>query len=824
MTLKTTVTTVLTILFFTAAYGQSGPNPEGEPADTKGQIIGKIIEASSEDPMEYTSIAVFRMIDSTLVTGTITDPDGEFQLTDVPYGRYYVEVKYIGYEKMVYSPVVVSRESKNVNLGNLTLSVNAEALEEVEVIADQRRVQYKLDKKVVNVGEDLNAAGGTAVDVLENTPSVSVDIEGNVSLRGSGNFTVLINGKPTVLDAADALRQIPASSIRNIEIITNPSVKYDPDGNGGIINVVLKEQIEKGTTGLINASIGLNDKYRIDALVNRRVGKLNYFIGGGWNDNRYLGTLTRENVTYLEGGVEKRKDANGSFDFLRGGTQIRGGVDYDLNRKNNIALEANAGQYSFGIDRSNNSHEYTIPALTDTYYSNTDLMLTDRLYYSINMNYTKTFDTTDHKLVAMADFSHRSGDGIEELEFFETDADFKPLSSVLPERMRNIETGASYDYRFQIDYTKPFNNGKLEAGYQVRLDDNLDEFVFQEFDPDTDVWTSIGENRSSIDFFRNIQGAYLQYGGQINQLQIQAGIRGEYTYRLIEYENFNTSYEINRFDFYPTLHLARQFENDHQVMISYSKRVNRPRGHYLDSIPSYIDKQTVRIGNPGLEPEYVNSFELGYQKGWDKNFLAFEAYYRNTNNLITRVTEYDNETEIFYQRFENINEDHVIGSELMANWKFARWFNLNASTNVYYYRIMGELLGQEVDNSNFSWNANANATFTVTPLSRIQANMGYHGPSVTAQGSSEGMYYLNLAVRQDLFKRKLSATLQVRDLFGTMKREFTASGEDFSQYVLMQREPRVVMLTLSYKINNYRSDPREERQQGSGGMEMDSGF
>jgi len=546
MKLKIYILSILALLFFSNLYGQSGPNNEGAPADIKGQISGKVIEASSKVPMEYTSIAVYRIADSTLVTGTITDADGKFQLNDVPYDNYFIEVKYIGYEKEVYSPVIVSRESRNIELGKLALSLNTESLDEVEIVADQRRVQYKLDKKVVNVGEDLNAAGGTAVDVLENTPSVSVDIEGNVSLRGSGNFTVLINGKPTVLDAADALRQIPASTIRNIEIITNPSVKYDPDGNGGIINVVLKEQHEKGTTGLVNASIGLNNKYRLDGLINRRVGKLNYFIGGGWNDNNYLGTLTRQNATFSEDGPDQYKDANGSFDFIRGGTQVKAGVDYDINPKNNIALEANAGQYEFGINRSNNSHDYTVPATDDTYFVNKDLMFFDRMYYSVNLNYTKTFDSAEHKLVAMANFSSRDGDGIEEVELQESDANFNPLPSALPERSRNVESGTNNDYRLQLDYTKPLKNGKIEAGYQARIDDNLDDFVFQEYDPDTEVWTSVGENSSKIDFFRNIQGAYLQYGGQINRLQIQAGMRGEYTYRLIEYENFNSSYEINK--------------------------------------------------------------------------------------------------------------------------------------------------------------------------------------------------------------------------------------------------------------------------------------
>ncbi len=805
-------------------YGQKGPNPDANNPDAGGQIIGTVVESASSVPMEYTSIAVYRVVDSSLVTGTVSNTDGEFRLEDVPFGKYYIEIKFVGYEKAVYDPVIVSRGNRIVDIGQLELSLSTEALDEVEIVADQRRVEYKIDKKVVNVSEDLSAAGGTAVDVLENTPSVTVDIEGNVSLRGSGSFTVLINGKPTVLDAADALRQIPASSIQNIEIITNPSVKYDPDGNGGIINVVLKKQIEKGTTGIVNASVGRNNKYRFDALLNRRTGKMNYFIGGNYSDNLYDGSLVREHVTFLDDGVREHNDATGDFNFIRGGYQVKAGLDYDVSPKSNLAFEVNGGQYKFGIDRSNTSHEYTTPASEDLYFINTDVMTRNRTYFSGNLSYTQTFDTSAHKLVALANFSRSTGDGAEELEFSEADENYTIIPSDLSQRNRNLETDNGMDYRLQLDYTRPLPNGKFEAGYQARIDDELEDFVFQEYDPDTDQWNAVDENSSEISFYRNIQGAYAQLAGEFRNIQFQAGLRGEYTYRMIEYENFNNAYEINRFDYYPTLHLARQFENDHQLMMSYSKRVNRPRSYYLDSVPSYIDRQTIRIGNPGLEPEYVNSYELGYQKGWGKNFLAFEAYYRNTNNLITRVTEYDSDAGIFYQRFENINEDHVVGSELMANWQFANWLKMNASTNVYYYRIMGELNGEDIDNSNVTWRANANATFTVTPTSRIQANMGYRGPTVTAQGSAEGMYYVNLAVRQDLFKRKLSATLQVRDLLGSMKREFTASGENFSQYVLMQREPRVVMLTLSYRINNYRVDQRSDRQGSDGGMDMDSGF
>ncbi|HKK61934.1 MAG TPA: outer membrane beta-barrel family protein [Bacteroidales bacterium] len=819
---KSVLIVVCTIIYGGILSAQSGPNPSQEMPASKGEISGKVVEENTDTPLEYTSVAVFSLEDSSLVNGTVTNSEGEFILNDVPFGEYYLEVQFVGYEKATISPVVVSRKSRTTSLGSLELSISTKSLEEVEIVADQRRVEYKIDKKVVNVSEDLTAAGGTAVDVLENTPSITVDIEGNVSLRGSSNFTVLINGKPTVLDAADALRQIPASNIQNIEIITNPSVKYDPDGNGGIVNVVLKKQHEKGTTGIINASVGVNNKYRADALINRRLGKFNYFIGGGWSDNLYDGTLQREQISFSEGSPDSYNVANGDFDFIRGGARIKSGFDYDFSTKSNLAFEVTAGTFRFGIDRSNNSHEYTDPATTDQYFVNTDKMIKDRLYYSGNLNFTQTFDTTAHKLVLMADYSRRNGEGTEESEYHEANENYDPLPVPPSFRNRNLETGIDNGFRFQADYTKPVGEGKIDAGYQLRYDQDDENFLFQQFDPDTETWMNQNEQSSGLNYLIQIQAAYIQYGGSINKLQIQAGLRGEYTYRLIEYDNFNTSYKINRFDLYPTLHMSRQFANDNQLMTSYSRRVNRPRSYFLDSIPSFIDKQTIRIGNPGLEPEYVNSYELGYQKGWGKNFMAFEAYYRNTRNLITRITDYNSEDEIFYQRFTNINQDHVIGSEVMLNWQFAKWLKMNASTNIYYYRIQGMLNGESIDNDNFSWRANANTTFNITPLTRFQLNAGYRGPSVTAQGRSEGMYYVNLALRQDFFKRKLSATVQVRDLFGSMRREFTATGENFSQYVLMQREPRVVMLSLSYKINNYRDRP--ENMGSGGGMDMDSGF
>jgi len=812
-----------TILFslLTLAFGNPVTDNPDDDTPSGGVVTGRVAEEGTLDPMEYTTIAIYSLQDSSLVGGTISDPDGNFEVSKLPFGEYYVVTNFVGYNKKVIDPIYLSPDNIKVDLGLLEMSVNMHSISEVEVIADRKHVDYRLDKKIVNVSQNINATGGTAADVLENTPSVSVDIEGNVSLRGSGSFTVLIDGKPSVLEGSDALQQIPASAIQNIEIITNPSARYDPDGNGGIINVVMKEKTGKGVNGIVNASAGFNKKYRADFLLNRGTGNWNFFLGGNYNNNYYPGQLNREQITYIDS-LDRVLEADGAFDFMRNGTQIRGGVSYDFSERSTLTFEANGGTYGFGLDRSNRSHEYTIPAGDDNYYVSTSVMNRSGLYYNLNANYTRMFDSENHKITAMAYFSQSAGEGIDSQDDYYTERDFL-MYDILPVSSRVVETEDEYEARLQIDYTRPVaSTGKLELGYQARIDDEFENQVYEDYDHESDLWIEDPLYTSGLDFFRNIQGAYATYGGEWNGLQYQLGLRGEYTYRKIDHEKSDEVYLINRLDYYPTLHLSREFENDHQIMLSYSKRVDRPRGYYLEPNRSYVDPYTVRIGNPALEPEYIHSLELGYQKGWGRNFLATELYYRNTRNLITRVTDFNDSLDLFILRIENLNNDHSAGAELMVNWKFWNFLTFNGSITPYYYRIDGDINGNPVNQETFSWRSNLNTTFQITPTTRLQTNMAYRSKTVTAQGTRKGYYYMNLALRQDLFDRKLSATLQLRDMFGTMKRDFTNVGDNFIQHVVMVREPRVLTLTLSYRINNYRIGQDDRRGDGGGG-EMDFG-
>ncbi|MFO7932556.1 MAG: outer membrane beta-barrel family protein [Bacteroidales bacterium] len=818
------VSTAILFSFVSLIRGNPDPNRPDEDNPPAGIVKGRVAEEGTMNPMEYTTIAIYAVKDSSLVGGTVSGPEGNFEVRKLPFGEYYVVTNFVGYNKKVIDPVHLTAEQAEADLGLLEMTVDKQSIEEVEIIGDRKHVAYKLDKKVVSVSQDINAAGGTAADVLENTPSVSVDIEGNVSLRGSSSFTVLIDGKPSVLEGSDALQQIPASAIESIEIITNPSAKHDPDGNAGIINVVMKEKNEPGINGVINASAGLNNKYRADFLMNRRTGNWNFFLGGNYNNNLYPGDLVREQFT-LTDTLDRILEAEGVFDFMRKGTQIKGGASYDFSEHSTLTFEASGGNFGFGIDRSNRTLEYTVPAADDIYYVSRSIMDRSSLYYNLSANFTREFDSRDHRLVAMANFSQSTGEGIDSQDDYNTQENYR-VEDVTPVRTRAIELEDEYELRFELDYTRPVgSSARLELGYQARIDDEFEDRIFENYDPGSDVWIENPLYTSGFDFNRNIQGAYATFGGEWKGFQYQLGMRGEYTYRKIEYDLSDEEYLINRLDYYPTLHLARQFRNDHQIMLSYSKRVDRPRGYWLEPNRSYVDPYTVREGNPALEPEYIHSLELGYQKGWGMNFLAAEIYYRNTTNLVTRVTNYNDSLDLFVLKVTNLNNDHSAGAEMMVNWKFWKWLTVNGSITPYYYRISGDINGSPVEEETFSWRSNLNTTFQITKTTRLQTNMAYRSGTVTAQGTREGYYYMNLALRQDLFDRKFSATLQLRDVFGTVRRDFTSFGDNFEQHVVMTREPRVLTLTLSYRINNYGNEAENRRGGGDGGdMDFGGGF
>jgi len=383
------------------------PNPGSGNMPKNGKIKGKVIDADLKEVMEYANVAIYNQSDSKLVTGGITDAKGEFVIDGLGFGQYYLQANFIGFGTIKQENLKITPSSSTIDVGTIALTVDRTRVAEVEVIAEQNRVEYKIDKKVINVTNDINAAGGSAVTVLENTPSVEVDIDGNVSLRGSSSFTVLIDGRPSVLAGSEALKQIPSSAIQNIEIITNPSVKYDPDGMAGIINVVMKKNVLAGINGVVNVNVGTRDKYGVDALFNYKTKKYNVLLGANWNDNTDYGTMKSTRETY-SGDTINYLVTDGRRDNTRGGTQLKGGFDYYFSDNTSASVSAEVGNFSFDAIGNGNLHEYQDPANFDLYSIQNNISERSGNYVNSTATFlTKFNEMGTHKLEGSFNFRNR---------------------------------------------------------------------------------------------------------------------------------------------------------------------------------------------------------------------------------------------------------------------------------------------------------------------------------------------------------------------------------------------------------------------------------
>jgi len=345
--------------------------------------------------------------------------------------------------------------------------------------------------------------------------------------------------------------------------------------------------------------------------------------------------------------------------------------------------------------------------------------------------------------------------------------------------------------------------------------------LFDEFDQDNG-WINNPLYSNEMDYSRTIHSIYGIYANELFGVGYQLGLRGEYTNRIISLSSSNKDYTIDRFDYFPTIHFSKQINKNNQIISSYSKRINRPRGWSLDPFVSYIDENNRRVGNPDLKPEYIDAFELGWQRIIKNGFISVEGYYRIKHDIISRVFEFNEDEGYMLHTFSNINNDYSLGAEVMFKFEPAKWFSFNLSGSIYNYRLVGELNNDDIDTESTNWNTRFNSTFKFSQFTRIQLQTGYRSASVTAQGSRKGFLTSDIALRHDFLKRKATVILQVRDLFGTMKRDFIVENDTFYEHSVMQRESQIVQLSFSYRINNYQvKKNKDDMQENVGSEEMD---
>ncbi|HOY37945.1 MAG: TonB-dependent receptor [Bacteroidales bacterium] len=804
------ITVALLHLFFsTVSNAQEGPRGNA-PAD--GIIFGTIIDNKSNEPIEYANVSIYSLRDSTLVSGGISNKKGVFQITSLRYGKYYVDIDFIGYKKIRVNDVFINPENNNVSLGKIKLSPAVEMLNEVEIEAEGPSVEYKIDRKVITVDKNLSAAGGTAVDVLENTPSVQTDIDGNVSIRGNSNFLVLIDGRPSPVQGSDALQQIPAGSIQSIEIITNPSAKYDPDGVGGIINVILKKDKRTGINGLFSLSYGSFNTLGGDFLVNMRTEKFNFFVGGNYNNRLNKSSGNSEQRTYASDTLFVYKESQNNRGREDG--KLRGGFDFFITPNDVITLSGNIGKDGMhsGADEYFTSYWLRDNMVSDSIsYNNVNSGQHNGLYYSADLNFQHKFLKKGHELTAYTYFDYDDND--------ENDQYTQYFSATDTNSYRTREFSISRNLRGQIDYTLPlFEKGKLEAGYQVKQKWSSNNYDYQSLI--VDDWVDSLTNNYSFD--QNIQSGYLTFSHEVGKFGYMLGLRSEYTNRTIHQAAvivpFDSVYKA--FNVFPTLHLSYQLPWEMQVMTSYSRRINRPWDFFLDPYPEVTDAYNIRQGNPMLAPESTNSAELNLQKRFGNNFVSIEGFYRYTTNKFERIKKVSpDNSEIMISTWENIGKDMSLGGELMGNVNLTKWWNLNLSGEAYYYEIVADASGNVNSNNTFTWGARMNNTFKIKKTGTTFQLSGFlRGNSITSQGTTKGSGMVNIALRQDFLDRSLSVTFNLRDIFNTMNHEFISETESFYSYTYMNRKSPTFNITITYKLNDFtkRKDKTSEYGQDEG--------
>ena len=773
-----------------------------------GLITGMVLNERTDEPVEYAYIILYSKKDSAQVTGTITDKDGRFLLNNLQQGNYYVDVQYIGYKTHEEEDVKIDQPGKRIDLGTIFLGENVMVSDQISVEAERAPLTYEIDKKVINVSQQQTALSGTAVDVLENIPSVTVDIEGNVQLRGSGSFVVMIDDIPTVLEPSDVLQQIPASTIEDIEIITNPSAKFDPDGTSGIINIKTKKNELRGFSGIANVNSGLDEKYGFDFILNFRKKSVNYYIGGNIDHNNYPGSSKTRNWTSVNDTISYN-NSTGSAGRLREGYDIRGGMDLFLSRQTLINLGFRFGDHGHSHDSRLNYLVWTNPGTEQYDYTSKNESKRGGNRVSFNLDFRHKFTEKDHELIGQVIYQSQTG---EESSIDELHDAYGQVS----DGRKTTEDGPSSPLRLKLDYTLPLSEHyKLEAGYQSRLRNSTDKTTLSVYNIGSQQYELLPEYNRNINYKRNIHSLYAMNSGEFGSFGYQGGIRGEYTYRDISLTAQNEDYNLDRWDIFPTLHFSYKISEGQQTMLSYTKRIERPRGYHFEPFLTWMDAYNVRQGNPGIKPEYIDSYEMGYQTFFGKNLFSVEAYYRVTDNKIEHV-ESVYAPNVTLHSVDNVGTDYTFGTELMLNMDVTKIWNVNLMGNLYNYKIKGDLLGEPFSRESFNWTTRFNNNVNITKTMRFQANARYNSPTVTSQGTHEGFLSFDLALRQEFLSRTLSATLQVRDVFGTSKHESVSEGPDFYRYGSFTRKSPVVMLNLSYKLNNYKQDNRENEGNGNG--------
>ena len=831
----------------------------------QGTVKGRVVDARTGENIEYANIALLRAADSSLVNGTVSESNGSFAVT-APYGRYLLRVTFIGYDTYFHSQPVTLGDSRNeVNVGKVQLKAHAKTMDAVEISAERSMVEYQLDKRVINVDKNLVTGGGTATDVLEQVPSVAIDNDGNVTLRGSTNVKVLVNGRPSELLASDLstlLEQIPASTVENVEVITNPSAKYDPEGMSGIINIKLKDKTAGalGLNGVVNLNAGAplpfmipKDKQQFiptvmgNVSLNYTTEKYNLFLNmdGGL---RQRGNKSNTNIEYYnaDGTTRSHYDIDQFSVNPNYMGSVKVGGEYYFNDQNSLLLSYQLR----GGNRKRNSDITAVDVLHSNdslHYDQTGTGDNRNVNHSFNMLYTKKFDRKDEELTLDATFSTRKvkGDGMQEQVYRDA------LAQAANYYRRDSETENHHQaLNLKANWLRPLDSflGKegwrLETGYEGRMDwPNQRADYYRSTSSTNHVYDSTSSTH--FDYRQHVHAVYGTLGGNLTErLSLQGGLRGEYA-SIYGYDiNHPSTKPVDKtyWQLYPTLHLSYKFSDLQSMQVSYSRRVRRPHMWDLNPYMDVREGDQISFGNPNLDPEYTNAFEVSYNLGIDKVNIFTSAYYRQTNNMITRygftwspenVRDYA-DWEPYNSQYDgyrastsfNLNKGYNYGLEFIVDWQPFQWWKLNVSVNIYQSYIEGTALLGNRSTQSFQASGKFSSFMTLPKDWTVQLSGQYWAPWLDLQTKMDPGYWLDLAVKKDVMQKRGTINLRVSDVLCTGGWGHVTNDPDMSRVVKAKRLSPTVTVGFSYKINNglqKRPNATDKGANGSSGQQEEEG-
>jgi outer membrane receptor protein involved in Fe transport len=867
------------------SYTALTQNPMGGRNGNGGQQIagsfyGKLIETKSGKPVEYASVQLIQTRFDTatkkrkevVVAGMLTKAKGEFSLENIPvFGQYKLKVTAIGfkpYEQAVKFDMKMGGANNgdmssllgglDKDLGNIKIEIEEKLLENVTVTGSRPGLQLGIDRKVFNVDKNLVSTGGTAIDVMRNVPSLNVDIDGNVTMRNN-TPQIFVDGRPTTL----TLEQIPADAIESVEIITNPSAKFDASGGtAGILNLVLKKNRKVGYNGSIRTNIDSRAKVGVGGDINIRQNKVNLFLNANYNQRKSISTGTTDRTTYGNPDIflhqADRSRMIGNFGFFRTG------LDYFVDNRNTLSI---AGNFVKGTFKPTTTSEMLTDFLTSPKTSSLAKRISNTTGNFKNtgstLSYKHNFPRSGQELTADVTYNASKNSNI---NFIKTDSlDMATHNIAKSFSQQQNGKGTNQNFIFQTDYSNPINDkSKFEMGLRasVRKADNRNNFYF--FDPSGNaVYNSLlSVNYNSTD---QVYAAYSTYSNQIKNFGYQLGLRVEssnYEGHLPDKnQDFNIKFPVSLF---PSVFLNNKMKHDQELQLNYTRKINRPNFFQLYPFTDFSDSLNISRGNPDLKPEFTNSIEMSYQKTFKNkdNFLA-SLYYKNTNDLITRYQVKENNSitgkDILVNTYINASSSYVTGLELVSKNKIAKWWDLNSNLNLYTSKINTGIEGQPEQDQFASWFAKINNTFKLPKNFTLQLSGDYQSKTVLPPGGSGGgfgggggrggggfgggggmfgqptssqgfvraNYGVDAAVRYEFLKNKqASLSLNVNDIFKTRRSDIHSESLYFTQDVFRRRDAQILRLNFNWRFGKFdaalfkRKNLKNQNDQNIEGMNM----